>query len=354
MNNKGFTLIELLAVVVILAIIALIVTPIVLGIIGDAREESNERSVELYAKAVQDGLVLYRMKNKKAVKPGKYTSETLPFEVDYSGDIECDLIEIKEDNTVSLAGCIVNESEEEYAYGNPYTDSSCFNIKEVYDYEINEQVCLSLFGSMADNALGEGAGSLICSGDKTYGDIIDLANEVGYTKDQLEQAGVLKNIKVKGVSIAGYSCAISDVAIPKQIDNKNVIGIEYEAFMGKQLTSVVIPKGVTYIRDYAFNGNRLTSVVIPDGVTNIGDDAFSYNNLTSVVIPESVSYIGGHVFSDNQLTSIVIPKSVTHIGWYSFTRNQNIKIIIKNKQENVDLEFPIAGQDTIYSVIWEG
>ena len=35
MNKKGFTLIELLAVIVILAIIALIATPIILGIIND-------------------------------------------------------------------------------------------------------------------------------------------------------------------------------------------------------------------------------------------------------------------------------------------------------------------------------
>ena len=35
--KKGFTLIELLAVIVILAIIALIATPIILGIIDDAR-----------------------------------------------------------------------------------------------------------------------------------------------------------------------------------------------------------------------------------------------------------------------------------------------------------------------------
>ena len=45
MRKNGFTLIELLAVIVILAIIALIATPIILGIINDAREESNERSV---------------------------------------------------------------------------------------------------------------------------------------------------------------------------------------------------------------------------------------------------------------------------------------------------------------------
>ena len=46
MNKKGFTLIELLAVIVILAIIALIVTPIVSNIIASARNSANARSVE--------------------------------------------------------------------------------------------------------------------------------------------------------------------------------------------------------------------------------------------------------------------------------------------------------------------
>lgn len=45
-KNKGFTLIELLAVIVILAVIALIVTPIVTGIISNAKKSANARSVE--------------------------------------------------------------------------------------------------------------------------------------------------------------------------------------------------------------------------------------------------------------------------------------------------------------------
>lgn len=53
MKNKGFTLIELLAVIVILAIIALIATPIILGIINDARESSKDRSAELVYNAVE-------------------------------------------------------------------------------------------------------------------------------------------------------------------------------------------------------------------------------------------------------------------------------------------------------------
>ena len=47
MRNKGFTLIELLAVIVILAIIALIATPIVLGIINDSRKSSERETAKL-------------------------------------------------------------------------------------------------------------------------------------------------------------------------------------------------------------------------------------------------------------------------------------------------------------------
>ena len=53
MNKKGFTLIELLAVIVILAVIALIVTPIVTGIIAQAKESANARSVEGHIKNVE-------------------------------------------------------------------------------------------------------------------------------------------------------------------------------------------------------------------------------------------------------------------------------------------------------------
>ena len=58
MNKKGFTLIELLAVIVILAVIALIVTPIVTGIIRSAKEQANARSVEGHIKNVEYAIIL--------------------------------------------------------------------------------------------------------------------------------------------------------------------------------------------------------------------------------------------------------------------------------------------------------
>ena len=63
MKNKGFTLIELLAVIVILAIIALIATPIILGIINDARNEAKKRSAELAYSGVEYAITSYMYKN---------------------------------------------------------------------------------------------------------------------------------------------------------------------------------------------------------------------------------------------------------------------------------------------------
>ena len=117
MKKNGFTLIELLAVIVILAIIALIAIPIILGIINDARRESQKRSIELYASAVKNGIALSQLSTGKSVKPGKYSSSTLPFEVEYDGDVNCSTIEIYEDGTIYVEGCTVNEEAVEYAYG---------------------------------------------------------------------------------------------------------------------------------------------------------------------------------------------------------------------------------------------
>ena len=116
--KKGFTLIELLAVIVILAIIALIATPIILGIINDAREKANERSVELYASAVRNGIAAYQLREGKEVLPGTYNeTKPLPFEPEYDGQVDCTSVIISEEGKVSLDKCTVNGGTKEYSYG---------------------------------------------------------------------------------------------------------------------------------------------------------------------------------------------------------------------------------------------
>ena len=117
MKNKGFTLIELLAVIVILAIIALIAVPILLNVIENSRDEANERSIELYADAVKNGLATYQLHNDDEVPVGTYSSETLPFTVNYNGDVECGSIKIRENKKLTLSNCKVNGEEVNYIYG---------------------------------------------------------------------------------------------------------------------------------------------------------------------------------------------------------------------------------------------
>ncbi len=120
------------------------------------------------------------------------------------------------------------------------------------------------------------------------------------------------------VGYAFYDCSsLTSVVIPE-----GVTYIREKAFYNcSGLTSVVIPEGVTSIGHYAFyNCSGLTSVVIPEGVTSIGNDAF-YNcsGLTSVMISEGVTSIGASAFYNcSGLTSVVIPEGVTYIGSYAF------------------------------------
>ena len=126
--KKGFTLIELLAVIVILAIIALIATPIILNIINDAKRESNERSIDMYANAIKQAAARYQMNSPtNEYLFGEFTTtdgKTLTNEsgktlnVDYDGpEVVCSTISINEDGSINLAGCTVDDTSVDYKYG---------------------------------------------------------------------------------------------------------------------------------------------------------------------------------------------------------------------------------------------
>ena len=75
-KNKGFTLVELLAVIVILAIIALIATPIILNVINDAKKQAAKDSAYGYMDAVEKYIVSSELED-KSIKDGTYSVEDL-------------------------------------------------------------------------------------------------------------------------------------------------------------------------------------------------------------------------------------------------------------------------------------
>ena len=78
MKRKGFTLIELLAVIVILAVIALISTPMILGIIEKAKKGGAESSALGYIDAVEKTIATNMLDtNKTNIEDGVYKVSTL-------------------------------------------------------------------------------------------------------------------------------------------------------------------------------------------------------------------------------------------------------------------------------------
>ncbi len=75
-KNKGFTLVELLAVIVILALIALIATPIILNVINDAKKQAAKDSAYGYMDAVEKYIVSSELED-TSIKDGTYSVEEL-------------------------------------------------------------------------------------------------------------------------------------------------------------------------------------------------------------------------------------------------------------------------------------
>ena len=117
-KKKGFTIIELVAVLVIMAIIALIVTPLVMSIIRKARAAADRRSVDAYGRSIEIALAGYLLDN------GEFTNDLSELEIEYSGgEVSCTTTEIKDDYSVYLTGCKVDgrdvtDADGSYVYKN--------------------------------------------------------------------------------------------------------------------------------------------------------------------------------------------------------------------------------------------
>ena len=119
LKKKGFTLIELIAVLVIMAILALIVTPLVMNIIRKARISADKRSIDAYGRSIELAIAGYLLDT------GKFPTQVSQLTIEYSGDtVTCETTQINPDSSVYLAGCKVkNRTVEGYVFGKDLSPS---------------------------------------------------------------------------------------------------------------------------------------------------------------------------------------------------------------------------------------
>lgn len=124
-NKKGFTLVELLAVIVILSILTLIITPITSNFIKDSRRESRNISVKNYISAVDKYLISSEL-NDITVEDGSYdimNNGNICLGILNSDVCSGDILKINLDGQIPNGGVIVVKNSKVENYYNIQFDN---------------------------------------------------------------------------------------------------------------------------------------------------------------------------------------------------------------------------------------
>ena len=170
---KGFTLIELIAVLVIMAILALIVTPLVMNIIRKARVSADRRSVDAYGRSIELAIAGYLLDT------GKFPTEVSQLTIEYSGNkVECSTTQINSDSSVYLAGCTVaGRNVENYTYGEDKTPPA-----PTYNpYQVGDQVTYNNINYyvIKDSSASEESVTLLKAEPLSYEEVQTYSNGTG-------------------------------------------------------------------------------------------------------------------------------------------------------------------------------
>ena len=90
------------------------------------------------------------------------------------------------------------------------------------------------------------------------------------------------------------------------------------------LSSVLLPEGLTEIREGAFRSAAISEISVPASVRFIGDEAFVCSALTQLTLNEGLESIGRNAFSYTLLSEVQLPESLTYISKDSFARCEKL------------------------------
>ena len=191
--------------------------------------------------------------------------------------------------------------------------------------------------------------------DLRYVDTGDGVERIGvrafYSMSHLDSIAIGKSVKSIGVDAFDYGhhqkVIIRDLAAWCNIDfanfRANPLLLKKKLILnGEEITDLVIPEGITEIKNNAFAGGAFTSVTIPEGVIRIGDHAFydCYSLNTPLVLPNSLTTIEESAFDDcYALPEVYFGDNIASIGNYAFDHCPLTKIHITDLAKWCGIEF---------------
>ena len=177
-RGKGFTLIELIAVLVIMAIIALIVTPLVMNIIRKARVAADKRSIDAYGRSIELAIAGYLMDT------GTFPTQISQLTIEYSGsEVVCSTTQLNSDSSVYLTGCTVDGRSVDYAYGENKNSTPEPVVPTYTAYQVGDHVSYN------------GVTYYVIEDSDTTNDTVKLLKENPLTKTEMD------NLNLNGITI---------------------------------------------------------------------------------------------------------------------------------------------------------
>lgn len=249
--------------------------------------------------------------------------EALFVEVDQTGNYIIDGVKYykKDDLTLAVRG---------------YTSQLGENVK-IVDH-IGKMKVTELYGAAFTNAKGlvsitipEGVTKI---GNRAFYGASSLTNlylpssieSLGYTA--FSGCSMLENVYLNGTIMDWFEIALDgDTSNPMYYGSHLFV---YSNDTYEEVTSIMIPEGVTAIDDYRLmNITGLVGISIPTTVTSIGQYAFKgCSSLSDIYLPNSITNIGNYAFHDcTNLRMINLPSSLEQLGGSVFDGCTSLKSV---------------------------
>ena len=387
MKKKGFTLIELLAVIVILAIIALIATPLVLKYIEKAREGANDASANSVLRAAENYYtqsllnvntsypITLDLKNEDDIKKlglkGSKPADGI-ITIDKKGNIYLEaiygeIIYVKLPNEEKITknpmvigdynewvtdgnGTITNYNENEldnpskilevfYVYIHTTSLYALRNEETEFEYKFDYTKDLYENIKLMEQEFEIDRTNLPIEFNKEIDIIIDFYNTDRALSDT-EVFDLFYNNKDKipyAVDFIDAYLAGGDITQTKAYKFVNVNDtfivpnyVKHDDGSLEKITSIA-ENSIASTSSFCPQAIRNKQLIIPYGIENIGANNFHTCLLNNVVFASTVKTIGNHSFAFNKLSSVLLPRALETIGETSFEYN-NIsgELIIPN------------------------
>lgn len=338
-KKKGFTLIEVVAVLVILAVITLIVTPLVMSIIRKAKDSANKRSVDAYGRSMEYAVATYMLDD--AEFPKSFNDIT----IEYRGaKVECAVNVVNYDGSIFIDKCAVNgklvkDSKSSSGYYQVGKDTGNYMFTLYKD--VNE-VINNTSGSSNNGINVSGSGSTSNSTSPTSGTVTynglsyyrlpNVSVAAGYVAlvgeeplsyaDTLKYAGSIPVTNVNGFGVVAYYT--SDTC-----NQSNTEGCKTD-YASSNVKAIIDAWALDNLKDGATATILTTEYLTNQGYSLIGNNTYSKtsntpNSLFSVGVDYWAIDDNGNVYKGSSTFNVTYPYDVAAIRPIIIAKASDVK-----------------------------